>query len=268
MGAPKVFLIVACMALLVPTSQAEGDAGAPVVDDLVDCGPPCGYILPILDIQVEDKQACGGGRLIYAEGPPEDCEDLMADGESVSYDAKLLWYWEVSEDGTYPKEAGEDIVISFSGTATNPRWLTVDVAGDGMTDGTFVLTDADLVDPANFVLRENSQEQQSLWFWYERDITITFTRNGSPTGDDLDRIENREGVQVFFLKAKSSESGPRFKEAFGVEEFRFNSCADEGVAQQVKSCAAAPATEGQKTPALPLLATLGLLVALAVARRR
>lgn len=283
MDARLAFSIAALGMFLVPGGAAEApEAGTPVDDVQVDkcldarAAPPCGYILPTIDIDVPEKQACGGGRLVYAEEPPEDCDPLMPDGGTKAYDAIFKWYWEASEDGTYPKEVGQDIEVSFSGTATNPKWLTAKVEGEGMQDGRFIITDADLVHPDNIRLDDSSGNMR-VWYEYIRPITITFTRDGSPSGDEFSRIDARHGVPAFFMKAKSTASEPRFKEAFGVEEFRFNTCSDAAIAAQVKSCPGvlqedgtyAPlGAEDEQAPGLAPIVGLLALVGLALRRRR
>ncbi len=254
--------------LLLAAAPVQADA----LDDAAECAfPPCGYILPQMDIEIEDKQLCGAAYIIYEDTIPEDCYDMLEDGESRVFAAKLKWFWEMSEDGTYPKETGTDIYVTFSGTATNPKWLTAEVTGPDMVDGQFVITDADLVSPDYITVRPNAQGNDAVYFWYEKDIEITFTRDGEPTAKEVAKLEDSLAIQKFFLKAKSSESGPRFKEAFAVEEFRFNTCGASDIAPRVSLCEASAgvdSTEDRGAPGLPLLGLLAALGAALVARRR
>lgn len=259
--------ILLALAFLLPLAGAE--QSEPVAEACAT--PPCGWILPTLDILVDDKLPCGGGQIIYAIGPPDDCFGILMPGESRTYPAHLILKWEVSEEGTYPKEVGQDIVISFSGTANNAPWLSLEVIGEGMTDGKYFLDDAALVHPDNMRTMTNAQGQESVWFWFERDIDITFTRIGDPGPASLDTIETREGVLAYFVKARSSESGPRFKEGFGIEEFRFNTCTDPAIADQLDPCPAETKTQNeapvdQDVPGIGWMALLGLCIMLA--RRR
>ncbi len=261
--------IFLALAILAPLAGAEQNDEA-----LTACAaPPCGWILPTLDIVVDDKLPCGGGQIIYAIGPPDDCFDILMPGESRTYPAQLILKWEVSEEGTYPKEAGQDIVISFSGTANNAPWLSLDVQGEGMVDGEYIIDDVALFHPDNMRTRTNAQGQESLWFWFERDIEITFTRTGDPGPASIDTIETRQGVLAFFIKARSTESGPRFKEGFGIEEFRFNTCTDPAIADQVGPCPLETKTRDdgptdQDVPGIGWMALLGLCVMLARRQRQ
>ncbi len=259
------FSLFLAFAVLVPLAGAT-----PLQLEEETCGsPPCGWILPILDIQIEGKMPCGGGQIIYAQGPPEDCFEILQPGESRTYPGVLQLKWEVSEEGTYPKEIGTDIVITFSGTANNAPWLALDVTGEEMVDGEYRLDDAALVDPANMRTVTNAAGQETVWFWFERNIDITFTRIADPDAESIKAIETREGVLAFFVKTRSTESGPRFKEGFGIEEFRFNTCTDPEIARQVEPCPQ-PASSGatQDAPGLGWPLLVGALGAIVMLRRR
>lgn len=269
MGA-RLALSIAVASLMIAIPGASADQED--LDTLAaECSaPPCGYITPILDMEFEGKQPCGGIQLIYSEGPPQDCDPIMENGGSHAYDGVVRWYWEMSEDGTYAKEPGKDIEISFSSTGTNPKWIDVEVTGPNMEDGRFVIDDAALVHPDNI----RTDEDNKVWFWYEEEITATFTRTGDPGTADLQRIESREGVIPFFVKAKSTESSQRFRESFGVEEFRFLTCNDVGIANAVEACpdldeSGEPLTASdEEAPGLPLVVGLGAIATVAWFRRR
>ena len=104
------------------------------------------------------------------------------------------------------------------------------------------------------------------WYNYREPITVTVTRTDDPDKRSLDKMEDRNGVIALFVKARSTASGDFYREAFGVEEFRFNGCADEAVAAQV--CGASRASGDESTPGLAPLWTVAALVALAIARRQ
>ncbi len=224
------------------------------------CGPPCGYILPTLDIVIDDKPACGGARIIFADEPPEDCYDLLGPDETRIIPAMLHWEWEASEEGTYPKEPQKDIEISFSGASTNPRWIDVSVTGDGMVDGRFIIDDAELFDPDNFEERPNG-DTPAIWYSYQRPIDIVLTRTGDPSARDIDIIDASNGVVKVFVKSESSESSARFRASFGIEELRFMACADAAIGQQADIC---PQTASDADAPLPLA---WALMALLAARR-
>ncbi len=259
----QLALLLAVAAMAIPVAAEPTD----LADELCS-EPPCGYILPQMDIEVADKMLCGGGYLIYAEGPPEDCYAMLADGESRTFPATLKWFWEMSEDGTYPKETGTEIYITFSGTATNPDWLQATVSGEDMQDGAFVVTDADLASPDYIRVMPNAQGNDAVYYWYEKPIDITFTRSGEPSSQELKKLQDRHAVQTFFLKAKSSESGPRFKEAFAVEEFRFNACTDEAMAANIDKCPLSEETQSGDDVEAPGLPLVGALLILGVLARR
>jgi MYXO-CTERM domain-containing protein len=114
-------------------------------------------------------------------------------------------------------------------------------------------------------------------FVVEVPLTVTFERTG--VGDDdksVQRIERARGVAQVFLKAKSSANGQYYKEAFGVEEFRFNACAnDDALRVAVDACNSQPLADGtvppqagEDAPGFGVVAAFGALAAVAVALRR
>ena len=261
----KALLAVAAVAAfavaLVPLGSAE-TPGVPAAAQAacVDAGlaPPCGYIVPQLALDFPDKPPCKaetlGGDIDLAT-----CLPLPAMGESVTQEGMLRWYWDITQDGTYPADPMQPIVIAFTGTATNPKWLDLKVEPES-----FTLDAVALASPVNMRTGDDPTTPQ-VWFWYEQPITVTITRTGDPDEANLEKIGNAGGVQKVFLKAKSNASGAYFKEAFGVEEFRFNAYQDEAIA------ATAGASPGQEAPglgALPLLGVLAVALAAVALRRR
>lgn len=224
------------LASLAPLADASGGA----------CNPPCGWIDPILELRFPEKPLCDaplGGR-----PDPATCIPVPEPGGSVVMEGTLVWWWDVSRDGTYPMDPNQDIQITFAPTPSDPDWIEVAVEPAMLS-----LSNADLADPAN--LRQVEEENTAVpvfWFWYERPITVTLTRTGDPTAAELRTIEERGGYMPYFLKARSTESGDRFRQAFGVEEFRF---APPGGA------------DDRDTPAAPLAVVAALLSVAALTLR-
>ncbi len=200
------------LAVLAPLASAEPEAQ--------DCAAPCGWVNPLINLDFPDKPKCGAGQ---AAGNLDrsQCFALPALGDSVVLEGKLIWYWDMTNEGTYPNDPLTDIQVSFAGTASNPAWMEAKVEPEGFTIGT-----ADLFNPTNFKVDQTDPTQNRVFFWFERPITLAITRTGDPTPQDLERAEARDGVLPFFVKAKSTESSDRYKAAFGVEEVRFDTLAD------------------------------------------
>lgn len=250
------------LAALLPLASAGQE---PVVGDvgqgacLADAAasPPCGYIVPQLALDFPDKPTCKAESL----GGPVDlatCLELPPVGQSVTQEGMLRWYWDMTQDGTYPADPQVPIVIQFTGTATNPSWLDLKVEPESFTLDAVALMNP--VNTKNDVADDPATPQ--VWFWFERPITITITRTADPDAAGLEKIGNAGGVQKVFLKAKSNASGAYFKEAFGVEEFRFNAYSDPVIEET-----ADPGS--QEAPGLGFVALLGVVaVALLASRRR
>ena len=214
---------------------------------LASCAPPCGYIVPLMDLDFPEKPLCVAE---LGQAPdPNLCIPLPALGESITYNGTMRWYWEITEDGIYPNDVGTDIEIVFSGTASNPKWMNFEV-----TPAAFTITTADLFSPDNLVTKEKPGSQTpAVWFSFDRDISITITRTGDPSDADLTRIGTKGDIQNLFMKAKSTSSGDRYKESFGVEEFRFY---------------IADSDNFEGTPSLPAVALVMALFGAVIARRR
>lgn len=235
--------------LIAPTAPAQVDAGR--------CAEPCGYIVPIIDLDFPEKKTCGGSGLVFTGDSDRVCEELPALGESRQMQGSLTWYYDASEEPPYPKTSGEDIVVSFSGTRNNPSWLQMEVV-----PGEIRIDDVSLLHPDHFETEQTEQGGTVIWYRFRVDITATFTRTGDPTEAELERITDRDGIVQVFLKAKSTES-TNYRESFGVEEFRFAAFEGDGsVTQPLQD-----ADESTPGPALPLLALAALCLA-AMRRRR
>lgn len=236
--------------------------------------PPCGYIVPQISLEFPDKPACRAETL---GGPVElsGCLALPAvDGQAVQ-EGVMRFSWDVSQDGAYPPDAScaapgtPCIVVSFSGTSTNPKWMALSIE-----PAQVVIEAADFADPANLRI---TQETQQVVFMLEVPLKVTFKRTG--LGDDeasQHRIERAQGATQIFLKAKSSANGQYYKEAFGVEEFRFNPCAnDDGLRAVISQCSGEPLADGttppqggKDAPGFGAVAALGVLAMVGVALRR
>ncbi|MGB1586117.1 MAG: hypothetical protein ACPHID_03630 [Thermoplasmatota archaeon] len=225
-----------------------------------ECDEPCGYIVPIIDIDFPEKMPCGGGRLIYADETPEDCLAMMANGESVTQSGTIRIYWDAQEEPTYPLGVGaegvDEIEVSFSGTQSNPDWIEM-----SFDPPSYTISMTDLYDLQNNYIIE-PDGNPILTFNWVRPVDVTFTRTGDPDAKWEKKIDDRNGVVANFMKARSTASGDYYREAFGVEEFRFNHYAASDVD--------APSTDapGEDAPGLAPVAILAALgVALLVRRR-
>ncbi len=251
-------LSVLLVALTLP-GQASATPTVALGDGLVipvasECSsPPCGWIDPIIDLQFSGKPPCGGFGGLTAAERPTDCLPVPTVDEPVVLEGKFLWYWEVSNDGTYPMDPNEDIRVSFAGAAANPSWIGMEAS-----PSEFVITMQDLVSMDHYVVDDSDPSAIRIWFHYEEPVTVTFTRTGEPDAADLDRLSERNMIQNFFIKVRSTASGDRYKEAFGIEEVRFDTCADESICTQSVSSAS------KGIPALGLLLVVGSLMAVAV----
>lgn len=246
----KALLPTLLVAALLPFASAE-----PLVETTasarcleVAAAPPCGYIVAQMALDFPDKPLCRAATL-GGQVDLSTCMALPAEGESIVQQGTLRWYWDVTQDGTYPIDPMEPIVIAFSGTATNPGYLDLRVEPES-----FTLDAVAMVHPDNYEVDANNQ----LWFSFEQPITVTITRSGDPTPEELQKISNAGGVQKLFLKGKSNASGSYFKESFGIEEFRFNTVDDPAIR----------AANGQDAPGLSPLAGLAMLGLVLLALRR
>lgn len=252
----KAFLASAALLLaLLPSASAEAAQPPAGGACLGAAAPPCGYIVPQLALDFPDKPACKAATL-GGEIDLAGCLQMPAMGESVVQEGMLRWYWDITQDGTYPADPMQPIVISFTGTATNPSWLDVKVEPES-----FTLDAVALASPLNMKEDVEDPAAPQLWFWFERPITVTLTRTGDPDAAGLEKIGNGNGVQKVFLKAKSNASGAYFKEAFGVEEFRFNAYSDPAIETSAGG-------GSQDAPGLGPLALVGALALALLAFRR
>lgn len=249
----KALLPVLLLSGLLPlaTAEAPAEVGALAAASSA-CAPPCGYIVPQMALDFPDKPQCKAATL-GGDVDLSTCMTLPAPGEAVVQEGVLRWYWDITQDGTYPIDPLDPIVIAFSGTATNPTYLDIKVEPESFT-----------LDAVAMVLPENMRidlATTQVWFWFEQPINVTITRTGDPAPEDLEKVSNANGVQKVFLKAKSNASGTYFKEAFGVEEFRFNAAQDPAVT--------AANGDSQDAPGIGPLALLSVLgLALLALRRR
>lgn len=232
------------------------------LDDVVACAaPPCGYIVPAISLDFPEKPICRPETL----GGPIDlsqCIPLPAVGGTHVENGIFRMSWDITQDGTYPADPLQPIVVTFGGTSSNPKWMDLVVE-----PASIEISAVDLNNPQ--YLRN---EGQSVWFWYEVPLSVTFTRDdiGADAASEK-RIERQQGAVQMFLKAKSSSSGQYFKEAFGVEEFRFNPCVgNDELTATIRQCEGLPgvSSSSKQSPGFGVLAAGGSLLALAFALRR
>jgi MYXO-CTERM domain-containing protein len=240
-------------------SEAAGVLhGAPVTGamDAACTSPPCGYITPIIDLVFPDKLDCGTGHTLGAEASPEDCMTPPTADHPVPLDGTIRWYWDASYEGTYPADPAQPITITFGKTSTHPAWIDF-----AIEPSEFVIDNLVLFNPQNLKLEEKPDGTYAVFFWFEQPVTITFTRSGEPSADDLDAMRKQDGVQQIFVKVKSTSSGTQYKEAYGIELFKFHGGNDPQVKPQVEE-------EAEPTPVGALVPVAALGAALYVRRRR
>jgi hypothetical protein len=237
-------LIALLAVAFAPLAHAAPGASA------ADCAgmPPCGYITPIVDMEMEGKPKC------VASSPADlaKCTPLPAKGQSVAFSGTFRYYWKLSEDLTYPPDPGQPITVTFSGVSNNPQWMAFKVEPDTITIDTVAL-----FNPQNMRVDQSNPSAPILYYDYRAPLKITFTRVGDPDQASLDKIAGKLGVLQVFVKAKSSTSGTYFKEGFGVESFGFDA-----------SSLLAKASSSHASPAGVLAPLAGLAVAAARYRRR
>ena len=252
MNLGKATLPALLLTLLLPFASAESTVESAALETAAACAaPPCGYIVPQMALDFPDKPLCKAATL-GGDVDLSTCMTLPGPGESVQQAGVLRWYWDITQDGTYPIDPMVPIVIAFSGTATNPSYLEIAV-----DPPTFTLDAVAMNHPDNLKVDPNTKQ---VWFWFEEAITVTISRTGEPSPEDMEKASNAKGVQKVFLKAKSNASGTYFKEAFGVEEFRFNTMEDPYFT--------AGADDSQDAPGLGPLALAGVLGLAVIAIRR
>lgn len=228
-------------------AAVEAPVEAPVVVSASNAcaNPPCGYISAFVNLQMEDKKPCRKPDL-------SDCATVPAPGESATFQGLFQYYWKISEDATYPFNPQTPIKVSFAGVASNHKWLPISIEPKTLEIGI-----ADMVDPANHRVEEQNGNQV-LFYWFERPVTITIKNEGTPTEEELSRIEAKDGRATLLLKVKTTANEPYFKEGFGTEDFRFDA----------SSLVNPAAASSRDAPAGGLLAGLVALAAVATLRRR
>jgi len=244
----KVLALVACLAfLLVPFAAASVGTAVPPASTAACAGPPCGYITPIVDVDVASKPKCPGspGSVDLSK-----CIPLPAKGQSVSFDAVFHYGWKISEDLTYPP--GQDpVVVTFSGVSTNPKWMTMKV-----DPATITIDAVALMNPQN-MCPDTTNPTAPVSYCFTQPVKITFTHAEDPDAAAIQKVVAKAGLVEMFVKAKSSASGQYFKEGFGVESFRFDA----------RSVLPPPATS-HSSPANGLLAPLAAFAVALLVRRR
>jgi hypothetical protein len=272
--------LLACLLFVLVPSGAAGVPGVPAAQaPLAASGacvstpsspsqaalaePPCGYIQPFVNIDIDGKKPC-------KKADHTDCAPLPALGQTVTFKGRFQYYWKLSEDLTYP--ATDPIQVSFGGVASNPKWLTFSVEPKSLA-----IQPTDLVSPA-YIKVDQSGPSPVVYYWYEQPITITVKHASDPSQAELDRVAAKDGTAILLVKAKTSASGAYYKEGFGTEDFRFDatsllSTTGEGgtvvpVLDDAGHAVPAGSAPAKPSPATGLLAAVGALAAVAALVRR
>jgi len=213
----------ALMAPVVPMDLvAAGPLAAPGPQTAcIDVGPPCGYITPLMDIDLPAKPMCGLGKIRFSEEDRANCLPLPANGGSVVLEGTLTWGWKISDDGVYPNDPMTDIVINFPGASGTPDWMDVQVE-----PSEFRISTATLADPQYLVTDTTDPAAPVFWYHFERPIKVTVTRTGDPTAEDLAKLHSQRqpppDIQPVFVKARSNPSGNYYTSAFAVDIIQFD----------------------------------------------
>ncbi len=218
-GVNRPGLALAVLVLLsfgaVASTAQSGPEGTPD-DHARECSgssPPCGYINPLLDLDFPDKPKCG---IAIGDVDSSKCIAMLEDGTTLRFPGTVRWYWKESEDTIYPPDLQAPIVISFSGTAGNPGWLTFAV-----DPPTFTIGLVELLDQRNSKV-DDSVSPPVVYYWFERPINVTFTRSGGPDPDKIAALAAHDSILDVYVRAKSSASGSTYNAGFGGEYFRFD----------------------------------------------
>src|SRR5688572_11780642 len=133
-----MLVALALVAAMVPAGAAPAPTPAvPTGSVSADClaaadSPPCGYIVPQIALEFPEKPPCRAKTL---GGPIElaDCLPLPAVGSQFVQQGMMRFSWDITQDGAYPPDAScaapgtPCIVVSFTGTATNPKWMSLTI---------------------------------------------------------------------------------------------------------------------------------------------
>lgn len=244
-GALLLALLVAGMAIPNVAAEATTDCAA----------VPCGYVTPIIDLEFEGKPGCGTGGALGVAVSGDNCIAIPEIGQSVTFQGTLRWYWDITNDAIYPNDPLTPIAFDFSGTRNNPDWIDFSVE-----PSTFELNTQDLFNPLNWDIQTEGTVAV-IDYDFQQPITITFTRTGEVSEKSIEKMQNRDGVLPFFLKAHSTASGNHYMEAYGLEEFRFHADTNEDVAKLLDH-------GSNDTPGPGMVVALVGLVGLAATLRR
>lgn len=224
-------------------------------------GPPCGWINPQLYLDLPDNIQCGKSNVLGAEADFTECMSPPKEGQPMVFQGDFRLTWEVSEESTYLNDPNDPIVVTFRPTGSNPDFIDFSVEPSSFELGTDTL-----FNPTYYVTKENGGTT-SVWYEYIQPVTVTFTRNGDPTPDDIETIQNKDGQVRVLVRIHSDSSGSTYKDSYGLESFVFHirAAEDDPVLDEITLLN----EDGRETP-LPSLFLLVAAVAMAavVARRR
>lgn len=215
-----VFLTVTLLAIGLSAGGVAAEAEAPESTS-AECattvaGPPCGWINPQLYLDIPDNIQCGKNNVLGADVDFTECMAPPKEGEPVVMNGEFRLTWEVSEEGTYLNDPNDPVVVNFRPTGSNPEFIDFSV-----DPPTFELGTDTLFNPTYFVTKENGGTT-SVWYEYIQPVTVTFTRNGDPTPDDIETIQNKDGQVRVLVRIHSDSSGSTYKDSYGLESFVFH----------------------------------------------
>jgi hypothetical protein len=198
---------------------------------------------PFLDLQFPEKQPCPRNQI-------DECPPVLADGESLVLEGQLRWWWDLDNCGAGSFAPSQDaVVVTFEPYERNPGFLPITIEPSSVTvsfEDQWDLTDDDH-DPVagTFTFQETYP------------VTATITRQGDPSGDDMDSLARRQGIAELMVKVRSSET-ELFDPSFTVEVFGFDA---RPLLQQQQA-------EEQEAPGVTPFAVLLALLAFVATRRR
>lgn len=259
-------LLVISLLLLgaMPTSSADYQSASGVSPTEVPvsaaCAPPCGYITPLLSLDLDENRPCGAG---VSYGEPIDGTQCMAPptaDEPKVMEGQFILRWSITEEGYYTSDPNDPVVVEFISPSSNPSFLDFTVE-----PSTFTLDSSTLADPSYIESKERGDGSDELWYEYIQDVTVTIERTGEPSFDDLQSIMNRDGQVRYLIRIHSDGSGSTYRDSYGLELFAFHvDAAHEGDSLQELSDGAG----GRGVPNVSLAAVAGSVVAVAWAARR
>ncbi len=249
--------------LLLGAMPTSGEASSQVipVDSTAGCvNPPCGYITPLLSLDLLDNRPCGAG---VSYGEPIDgtkCMPPPTAEEPKVMEGEFVLRWSITEEGYYTSDPNDPVVVEFLSPSSNPSFLDFTVE-----PSSFTLDASTLSDPSYIKSKERGDGSDELWYEYIQPVTVTIERTGEPTEEDLQSIMNRDGQVRFLIRIHSDGSGSTYRDSYGLELFAFHvDAAVEGDSLRAISTS----EDGRGTPFPAAVGVAGLMLAAVAVRRR